>query len=98
MYDLTVDPVQRHHVSLASGRPVRAPLRKMMIFHIARELGGYLINRHPTPGKPGQKGNWRWPIWMVTHFSSVISSIDQRPPSRPMPLSLIPPKGACGSS
>src|SRR5271154_3135347 len=35
---------------------------------------------------------------MVIHFSSVISSIEKRPPSRPKPLFLTPPNGAWASS
>jgi hypothetical protein len=46
----------------------------------------------------GWNGNGWVPLCTVTHFSLVNSSTTAWPPKRPKPLSLIPPKGICGSS
>lgn len=64
-------------------RPGKREKREPPVFS-ERRPGGFLL-----PGVYQRPS-----VWMVSHLSSVYSSMEYRPPSRPTPLSRTPPEGA----
>src|SRR5262249_41214538 len=91
------DAVAKEGLRLADGaaRRPEEEARTLRILRVAREARLGVVEPWRTEDEPRRLDPLREPhAFQVICWISVYSSMPQRPPSRPMPLSLKPPKGA----